>query len=142
MSFTQNEVAKFRLKEGDILICEGGESGRCAIWKGADYTILFQKAIHRARIKYRNIINPYFVRFWLEIFKKNDGLKNHLTKATIEHLTGAKLKTVNVPVPPIALQEQFAARIEAIEEQKKRVEASIADLETILASRMDYWFND
>lgn len=142
MSFTQNEVAKFRLKEGDILICEGGESGRCAIWKGADYTILFQKAIHRARIKDRNIINPYFVRFWLEIFKKNDGLKNHLTKATIEHLTGAKLKTVNVPVPPIALQEQFAARIEAIEEQKKRVEASIADLETILASRMDYWFND
>lgn len=142
MSFTQNEVAKFRLKEGDILICEGGESGRCAIWKGADYTILFQKAIHRARIKDRNIINPYFVRFWLEIFKKNDGLKNHLTKATIEHLTGAKLKTVNVPVPPIALQEQFAARIEAIEAQKKLVEASIADLETLLASRMDYWFND
>ncbi len=142
MSFTQNEVAKFRLKEGDILICEGGESGRCAIWKGADYTILFQKAIHRARIKDRNIINPYFVRFWLEIFKKNDGLKNHLTKATIEHLTGAKLKTVNVPVPPIALQEQFAERIEAIEEQKRRVEASIADLKTLLASRMDYWFND
>ena len=45
-------------------------------------------------------------------------------------------------LPPLALQEQFAARIEAIEKQKKRVEASIADLETLLASRMDYWFND
>lgn len=45
-------------------------------------------------------------------------------------------------LPPLSLQNQFAARIEAIEAQKKRVEASIADLETLLASRMDYWFND
>lgn len=52
------------------------------------------------------------------------------------------VKDVVLPVPPLALQEQFAERIEAIEEQKRQVEASIADLKTLLASRMDYWFND
>lgn len=51
------------------------------------------------------------------------------------------LKELIVPVPPLALQEQFAERIEAIEAQKKYVEAMIAELQTLLDSRMDYWFN-
>lgn len=62
--------------------------------------------------------------------------------AAIPQLTVPMVKDVVLPVPPLALQEQFAERIEAIEEQKRQVEASIADLKTLLASRMDYWFND
>lgn len=46
-----------------------------------------------------------------------------------------------IPIPPLALQEKFAARIEQIEEQKKSVEQTIAELQTLLDSRMDYWFN-
>ena len=46
-----------------------------------------------------------------------------------------------IPIPPLALQEKFAARIEQIEEQKKAVEQTIAELQTLLDSRMDYWFN-
>lgn len=45
-------------------------------------------------------------------------------------------------VPPIELQNQFAAKIKMIEEQKKYIESSVTDLQTLLASRMDYWFND
>lgn len=143
MTFSEKEIEKFSLKEGDLLICEGGESGRCAIWKNhSGHEILFQKAIHRARIKNSDIINPYFIRFWLEFEKKNDGLRNFITKSTIEHLTGEKLAKVKVHVPPISLQNEFAAKIEAIEEQKRLIESSIADLEILLASRMDYWFND
>ena len=52
------------------------------------------------------------------------------------------LKEKTIPVPPIELQNEFAAKIEAIEEQKRLIESSITDLETLLASRMDYWFND
>lgn len=47
----------------------------------------------------------------------------------------------NIPVPPLALQQQFAAQIEAIEAQKSKVEATIKELQTFLNSRMDYWFN-
>ena len=46
-----------------------------------------------------------------------------------------------LPVPPLELQQQFARRIESIEAQKKEVEKTIATLQTLLDSRMDYWFN-
>ena len=51
------------------------------------------------------------------------------------------VKDLLLPVPPLELQEKFAARIEQIEEQKKSVEQTIAELQTLLDSRMDYWFN-
>lgn len=51
------------------------------------------------------------------------------------------LKELNIPVPPLVLQEEFAERIERIEAQKKAVEQTIAELQTLLDSRMDYWFN-
>lgn len=48
---------------------------------------------------------------------------------------------VIIPLPPLPLQQQFAARIEAIERQKQQVSETIKDLETLLASRMQYWFD-
>lgn len=60
MRFSEKEIRKFSLKNGDILICEGGESGRCAIWQNNfESNIMFQKALHRARIKDSSQINPF-----------------------------------------------------------------------------------
>jgi type I restriction enzyme S subunit len=73
--------------------------------------------------------------------KKGDGLKNYIIKATIEHLTGMKLKKIPVHIPPIFLQEEFASKIEAIETQKANIEETIRKMQTLLDSRMDYWFN-
>ena len=50
------------------------------------------------------------------------------------------LKRLNIPLPPLSLQRLFAQRIEQIEHQKAEVQKAIADLETLLASRMQYWF--
>ena len=61
--------------------------------------------------------------------------------AAIPQLTVPMVKDLLLPVPPLSLQEKFAARIEQIEEQKKAVEQTIAELQTLLDSRMDYWFN-
>ena len=47
MPFMDSEVEKFSLRPGDILMCEGGEPGRCAIWQIPDSDIKFQKAVHR-----------------------------------------------------------------------------------------------
>lgn len=83
-----------------------------------------------------SVVNLSFLYYLVKIMKF--GGKG----AAIPQLTVPMVKDVVLPVPPLALQEQFAERIEAIEEQKRQVEASIADLKTLLASRMDYWFND
>lgn len=140
MTFTDEELAKYELRNNDLLICEGGDAGRCAIWKETDETILFQKAIHRARLIDTNNADVVYIRYWMQFYKVNKGLKDYISKSTIEHLTGDKLKRLPIPLPPLQLQHLFAQRIEQIERQKSAVQKSITDLETLLASRMQYWF--
>lgn len=140
MTFTDEELVKYELKNNDLLICEGGDAGRCAIWKETDETILFQKAIHRARLIDTNNADVVYIRYWMQFYKVNKGLKDYISKSTIEHLTGDKLKRLPIPLPPLPLQHLFAQRIEQIEHQKSEVAKAITDLETLLASRMQYWF--
>lgn len=140
MTFTRKEIEKFNLQVGDLLICEGGESGRCAIWKGSSQEILFQKAIHRARVKNENEINPQFVAMLLKVLKFNGGLKKYVSQSTIEHLTGVKLSLVPIICPPFYLQQAFASYVEKVEEAKTIVNQEIAHLQELLDSRMDYYF--
>lgn len=56
------------------------------------------------------------------------------------HLTKSGMEQYELPLPPLTLQRLFAQRIEQIEREKSEVQKSIQDLETLLASRMQYWF--
>ena len=58
----------------------------------------------------------------------------------IPQLTVPMIKDVLIPIPPLALQQEFAAKTEAIEQQKALVQQSIAEVQTLFDSRMDYWF--
>ncbi|MDE6552279.1 MAG: restriction endonuclease subunit S [Muribaculaceae bacterium] len=86
-----------------------------------------------------NVTNSIYLYFCLT------SLKNNLLKvahgAAQPNISQSIIKTTKLPVPPLQLQEEFAARIEQIEEQKKAVEETISTLQTLLDSRMDYWFN-
>lgn len=118
MEFDENEIEKFELKKGDILICEGGEVGRCAIWNNEMPNVYFQKAIHRARVISNNITPEYTVMlFWF--LAKFGGLNDYVTAATIAHLTGEKLKTIPIPVPPIGLQEKYRDTVIQLNNQKE-----------------------
>ena len=63
------------------------------------------------------------------------------TGGTIPQLPVPKVKQLTLPLPPLPLQQAFAQRIELIEQQKAEIQNTIADLETLLASRMQYWFD-
>ena len=63
------------------------------------------------------------------------------TGGTIPQLPVPKVKQLTLPLPPLPLQQLFAQRIELIEQQKAEIQSTIADLETLLASRMQYWFD-
>lgn len=69
-------------------------------------------------------------------------LRKYANAAAQPVISNTSLKAITIPIPPIELQNEFAAKIEAIEKQKEQIESSITDLQTLLASRMDYWFND
>ena len=51
------------------------------------------------------------------------------------------IRKLPIPIPPLSYQQQFAQRIKLIEQQKAEIQNTIADLETLLASRMQYWFD-
>lgn len=130
MTFSEKEKEIYSLKKGDLLICEGGEAGRCAIWNDDNSKILFQKAIHRAR-KISKKINVCYVQMTLLFLKQRGGLKNYLTSATIQHLTGEKLKQVPIPTPPLDLQKLFAEKIALIEQQKELAKQSLTESENL-----------
>ena len=108
MDFDEDDRAEFELKDGDLLVCEGGEIGRCAVWHNEIQPCFFQKALHRVRCN-RQIIHPDYLAWWFKYNCDHDGFTAIVgSKATIAHLPGVKLKQLQVAVPPIKLQEQFA----------------------------------
>lgn len=130
MDFDEKDKLEFSLKVGDILMTEGGEIGRCAIWKNEINECYFQKAIHRIRLNKEFALPEYFVfMFWL--YASNGGLKKYMNAATISHLTGEKLKKMKLPIPPIELQTQFAQLVIKTEALKEQYKSSLQELENL-----------
>ena len=57
------------------------------------------------------------------------------------NINSKELASIVIPLPPLSLQHQFAERVESIERMKQQVQTAIKELETLLASRMQYWFD-
>ncbi|MGD7070509.1 restriction endonuclease subunit S [Acetobacter sp. AAB5] len=107
MYFSEKEKIKFHLKHGDILMCEGGEVGRCAIWTMEHSEIFFQKAIHRLRSK--GSVCPTFFQNFMQSISGTKLLDDYTTKTSIAHLTREKLLAIPVPLPPLPEQKKIAA---------------------------------
>lgn len=85
MRFEAHEDERYSLQRGDLVVCEGGEPGRCAIWEGLP-GIKIQKALHRIRPK--SGFNNYYLFYWFCLAAKTGKLDPHFTGTTIKHLTG------------------------------------------------------
>ena len=139
MDFDEKDKVEFSLKVGDILMCEGGEIGRCAIWKDEIEDCYFQKAIHRIRLNNKYVLPEYFVYMFKNI-ADNGGLDEFKSAATISHLTGEKLKKMRMPIPPIEIQNQFAELVAMIEAQKEQAQLELAKSEELFASLLQRAF--
>ncbi|MER6404109.1 restriction endonuclease subunit S [Streptomyces viridosporus] len=133
MDFSEADRITYGLAPGDVLICEGGEPGRAAVWRGEISDCYFQKALHRARPR-RGSANPEYIAWLLRMFSILGGLSDHISTATIAHLTGAKLKKLPIPTPPVLMQEKFARRIKQVEAAKQRHSIHLAVLDEIFVS--------
>lgn len=139
MDFDEKDRKEFVLKKGDLLICEGGEVGRTAIWNIELENVYFQKALHRVRLNPK-IAEPQYILRLMWFLAHRGGLKDFVTVSTIAHLTGAKLKSLPIPVPPLALQQRFAAIVEKIEAQKATAAAQAEASEALFQSLLQKAF--
>jgi type I restriction enzyme S subunit len=104
-----SELDEYSVKVGDLLICEGGEPGRCAVWRDDAREIYFQKALHRARPL--GDISADYLKICLQVDAATGVLSRLFTGATIKHLTGEKLERYAVPLPPPEEQRRIVAKV-------------------------------
>jgi type I restriction enzyme S subunit len=123
MKFEESELEKYNILEGDLLICEGGEAGRCAVWKNQSVSVRYQNAIHRVRFYAK--INSDFYMYALWHYNNSEILEEYCKGVTIKHLTGQALNLLYFPLPPLAEQKRIVNQIETIFNQLDEIEKSI-----------------
>lgn len=127
-----------KARKGDVLYTVTGSYGVTVLITD-EPKFCFQR--HIGLIRPKTSLNSVYMAYW----GRSSAIKSIADTAA----TGIAQKTISIKalrnfpliLPPLSLQEKFAKRIEQIEEQKKAVEETITNLQTLLNSRMDYWFN-
>ena len=144
---TNSKMKGSVLKHNDLLVTkigrlftENSSLGRVALYEGEDGKANLSGNLSFIRL--RPTVVPKFILYILISDYFRDYVRN-TTSGGIDKraLNNSQLKALPIYIPPLAIQNQFAAQVERIEEQKKAVEITIAELQTLLDSRMDYWFN-
>ena len=131
MDFNKKDREIFKLKYGDLLICEGGEVGRSAIWRNELPECYFQKALHRVRPNPQKTTSEYLLHL-MWFFSRNNGLKDHVSSVTISHLTGIKLKDMIIPLPPIDLQKTFSKYYFKNKKLKEKLQTLLTESDNML----------
>lgn len=130
MDFNEREAEKFALRVGDVLVCEGGEPGRAAVWKDQLPGALYQKALHRVRF-IDGAVDPNFFVYQLELLAATGDLARGFTGSTIKHLPREAFVELPLRVPPVGEQRRIVA---AIEEHLSALDAAVTGLKRARAN--------
>jgi type I restriction enzyme S subunit len=133
------ELSNYLLKWNDVVFARRGDIGRCAVVSEKENGYLCGTG--SLFVRFIEKIEPIYMMYIIRADSFTNELISKAKGATMLNLNSNTIASLLVPLPPLSLQQSFAARINAIEQQKQRIRASIKDLETLLASRMQYWFD-
>ena len=136
MDFFPEEEKKYALQPGDLLVCEGGEIGRTAIWEGQLSGVYYQNHLHRLRRKTRKV-DPRFYMYWLQTAITLLGLYVGVdNRTTIPNLSRSRLANFTVPLPPLPEQKAIAQVLKSVQEAKEKAEEVIKALKEFKKSLM------
>ena len=134
MRFGDHELERFSVRPGDLVVCEGGEPGRSAVWTGQASRMMIQKALHRIRFP-ADRYDPRFAMYFLYYGSLTNRFAEFYTGTTIKHLTGTALAEVPFPCPPVREQRRI---VEKIDELFSDLDASVASLKRAKANLKRY----
>lgn len=134
MDFSPDDRERYSLKVSDILICEGGEIGRTAIWKENSRNIYYQKALHRLRPRTQKD-SPDFFLYVMHTLVDLGVFVAMSSASTILHLPAEKLSIVRYPSPPLEEQQTIVKYIEAETGKIDRLQAATTETIELLKER-------
>jgi type I restriction enzyme S subunit len=127
MDFDETERKRFALRVGDLLVCEGGEPGRAALWNGASFECYYQKALHRVRPLSPNATNEYLLCWLTYALAVRNLYGTAGASSTIAHLPVAQLNALPIPFPERAEQDTICSVVQSIDRlMETRVKAKAA----------------
>jgi type I restriction enzyme S subunit len=138
MRFEAHELERFSVRHGDIVMCEGGEPGRCARWTIPLEGVMFQKALHR--IRPRVGLDSTFLYYEFLCIGRTGGFDPYFTGATIKHLPREQLAKVQIRVPELRVQHAIAAVLEPYDDLIAVNQRRIALLEDAARRLYREWF--
>ena len=134
------ELSNYLMKVNDVVFARRGDIGRCAVVSEKEDGYLCGTG--SLFVRFIEKIEPLYIMYIIRADSFTNELVSKAKGATMLNLNSNTIASLLVPLPPLSLQQSFAARITAIEQQKQRISSSIKDLETLLSSRMQYWFDN
>lgn len=127
MPIREEELERCTARKGDLLICEGGEAGRAAVWPH-DHEVSFQNHVHRARPLGR--INPHFLYRYFEKLNATGEISKFRKGVGISNMSGKALASIPIPLPPLAEQKRIVAKVDALMAQCDRLEEQLRERDT------------
>ena len=124
-----DELSRYRLQRGDLLICEGGDYGRCCVWDREE-EMYYQNALHRVRF-YCGLL-PTFYKYVFELYRKIGYIVGQ--GQTIKHFTYESMKSLMFPLPPIEDQHRIVSKIEELLPLINRYDSSQCELDELNCS--------
>ena len=140
MSIPEHELTAKLLNRGDLLVCEGGEIGRAAIWDGEVETMSFQNHLHRLRPIVEEVDPRYYVYFLQSAFTQLGLFEGAGNKTTIPNLSRSRLAGLKVPQPPLGEQQAIGAALSRVRDAIKVQEQSITITQDLKRTAMRILF--
>ena len=129
MRIEDSEIDNFLLRDGDVLICEGGHGiGRTAVWRANEADFVFQKALHRVRPG--PFLQSDYFAYCMFVYFHAGILETYYTGVGIPHFTGVALSKIVFPLPPVAEQHRIVAKVDELMALCDRLEGQLATSRT------------
>lgn len=124
MLISDDELERCTARKDDLLICEGGEAGRAAVWS-FDREVCFQNHVHRAR--FMGNIDPYFGFRFFEWLNASGEIEHYRKGVGISNISGKALSSIPFTLPPIAEQHRIVAKVDQLMALCDRLESEQND---------------